>query len=395
MKRRSYYRLPAGVQDLLPDECYNLNLIEKKLEEKFMLAGCSRVQSAALEYYDTYAEIKNKIPQKKMFKLTDGDGSLLVLRPDMTLAVARMAATSPLALPAKLCYFSNVWDYAGAGSYTIREIYQAGVEFLGRSGAFSDAQAIAFAIECLQAIGLKDFIIDVGHAGFFKGILQECDLDGDAVEEVRLLVNAKDAPGAQALLEKYGAPRRAADALAALPTLFGGEEVLSRAEKYAGSPAAREALDRLKRVYALLKDFGLEKYVSFDLGTVKDLSYYSGVVFTGLTRSIGSPIWSGGRYDNLADDFGRHVPAVGFAMGLKRILIALERQGALRPAAPRADVVIFSEEGAETKAYQAYLELTAAGRRVDLAAGDAKEAETLKNAGMVVLKATKKGVEKI
>lgn len=395
MKRRSYYRLPAGVQDLLPDECYNLNLIEKKLEEKFMLAGCSRVQSAALEYYDTYAEIKNKIPQKKMFKLTDGDGSLLVLRPDMTLAVARMAATSPLALPAKLCYFSNVWDYAGAGSYTIREIYQAGVEFLGRSGAFSDAQAIAFAIECLQAIGLKDFIIDVGHAGFFKGILQECDLDGDAVEEVRLLVNAKDAPGAQALLEKYGAPRRAADALAALPTLFGGEEVLSRAEKYAGSPAAREALDRLKRVYALLKDFGLEKYVSFDLGTVKDLSYYSGVVFTGLTRSIGSPILSGGRYDNLADDFGRHVPAVGFAMGLKRILIALERQGALRPAAPRADVVIFSEEGAETKAYQAYLELTAAGRRVDLAAGDAKEAETLKNAGMVVLKATKKGVEKI
>ncbi len=395
MKRRSYYRLPAGVQDLLPDECYNLNLIEKKLEEKFMLAGCSRVQSAALEYYDTYAEIKNKIPQKKMFKLTDGDGSLLVLRPDMTLAVARMAATSPLALPAKLCYFSNVWDYAGAGSYTIREIYQAGVEFLGRSGAFSDAQAIAFAIECLQAIGLKDFIVDVGHAGFFKGILQECDLDGDAVEEVRLLVNAKDAPGAQALLEKYGAPRRAADALAALPTLFGGEEVLSRAEKYAGSPAAREALDRLKRVYALLKDFGLEKYVSFDLGTVKDLSYYSGVVFTGLTRSIGSPILSGGRYDNLADDFGRHVPAVGFAMGLKRILIALERQGALRPAAPRADVVIFSEEGAETKAYQAYLELTAAGRRVDLAAGDAKEAETLKNAGMVVLKATKKGVEKI
>ena len=395
MKRRSYYRLPAGVQDLLPDECYNLNLIEKKLEEKFMLAGCSRVQSAALEYYDTYAEIKNKIPQKKMFKLTDGDGSLLVLRPDMTLAVARMAATSPLALPAKLCYFSNVWDYAGAGSYTIREIYQAGVEFLGRSGAFSDAQAIAFAIECLQAIGLKDFIIDVGHAGFFKGILQECDLDGDAVEEVRLLVNAKDAPGAQALLEKYGAPRRAADALAALPTLFGGEEVLSRAEKYAGSPAAREALDRLKRVYALLKDFGLEKYVSFDLGTVKDLSYYSGVVFTGLTRSIGSPILSGGRYDNLADDFGRHVPAVGFAMGLKRILLALERQGALRPAAPRADVVIFSEEGAETKAYQAYLELTAAGRRVDLAAGDAKEAETLKNAGMVVLKATKKGVEKI
>ena len=395
MKRKSYYRLPAGVQDLLPDECYNLNTIEEKLEKKFSLAGCSRVQSAALEFYDTYAEIKNKIPQKKMFKLTDGDGSLLVLRPDMTLAVARMAATADIALPSKLCYFSNVWDYAGAGSYTIREIYQAGVEFLGVSNAFSDAQAIAFAIECLQAIGLKDFIIDVGHAGFFKGILEECALDAEEVEKVRLLVNAKDAVGAQALLEKHGAPKKASDALAALPTLFGGVDVLSRAEKYAGTPASREALDRLKKVYDLLKQFGLEKYVSFDLGTVKDLSYYSGVVFTGLTRSIGSAILSGGRYDNLADDFGRHVPAVGFAMGLKRILIALERQGALRPAAPQADVVLFSEEGAEAKAYQAYLELTEAGRRVDLLAADTIPPEVLKNAGMVVLKATKKGVEKL
>lgn len=395
MEHKNYYRLPAGVQDLLPDECYNLNMIEEKLQKKFSLAGCCRVQSAALEFYDTYAEIKNRIPQRRMFKLTDGDGSLLVLRPDMTLAVARMAATADIPLPSKLCYFSNVWDYAGTGSYTIREIYQAGVEFLGVSNAFSDAQAIAFAIECLQAIGLKDFIIDVGHAGFFKGILEGCALRAEEVEEVRLLVNAKDAVGAQALLEKHGAQKNVSAALAALPTLFGGVEILTRAEKYASSATAHAALDRLKKVYALLERFGLERYVSFDLGTVKDLSYYSGVVFTGLTRAIGSPVLSGGRYDNLADDFGRHVPAVGFAMGLKRLLIALERQGALRPAAPPADVVILSEEGAEEKAYRAYLELTEAGHRTDLSAADAVDAETLKKSGMVILKATKKGVEKL
>ncbi|MBP5242732.1 MAG: ATP phosphoribosyltransferase regulatory subunit [Clostridia bacterium] len=90
---KSYYRLPEGVQDMLPADCYNLNVLQKRLETKFSQAGCVAVQSAALEYYDTYAEIKNKIPQEKMFKLTDSDGSLLVLRPDMTLAVARMAAT--------------------------------------------------------------------------------------------------------------------------------------------------------------------------------------------------------------------------------------------------------------------------------------------------------------
>ena len=378
----------------MPAECYNLNLIEKKLEEKFALAGCTQVQSAALEFYDTYAEIKNKIPQKKMFKLTDSDGSLLVLRPDMTLAVARMAATRLENTCVKLCYFSSVWQYPQTSGLSIREIYQAGVEFLGVSGAFSDAQTFAFAIECLLEIGLKDFIVDVGHVGFFKGILEDCDLSEQTVEEVRLLINAKDAVGAQALLVKNGAKKQEVAALAALPTLFGGVEVLSRAEKYTNNQTALAALAHLKKVYALLKDFGLEKYVSFDLGTVKDLSYYSGIVFTGLTKSLGSPILSGGRYDNLADDFSKHVPAVGFAVGLKRILIALERQGALLPV-PEADIVIFSESGAEAVAYKKYQQLTSQGKRVNLFAGDEKQALAMKKSGVTLLKATAKGVEEV
>ncbi len=394
MKIKSYYRLPSGVQDLLPAECYNLNLIEQKLAQKFSLAGCKQVQSAALEFYDTYAEIKNKIPQKRTFKLTDSDGSLLVLRPDMTLSVARMAATRMQNTCDKLCYFSNVWNYERTGGLSIREIYQAGVEFLGVSNAFSDAQAIAFAIECLLEIGLKDFIVDVGHIGYFKGILQDCDLSEETVEEVRLLINAKDSVGAQALLLKNGAKQKSVDALSALPTLFGGVEVLTRAEKYTDNKTSLAALSHLQKVYALLKDFGLEKYVSFDLGTVKDLSYYSGIVFTGLTKSLGSPVLSGGRYDNLADDFGKSVPAVGFAMGLKRILIALERQGSLLPV-PQADVVIVCEEGAEAVAYREYQKLTAQGKRVNLFTGDHDQIKTLKDEGVTLLKATKEGVNGI
>lgn len=394
MKVKSFYRLPSGVQDLLPAECYNLDLIEKKLAKKFFSAGCKQIQSAALEFYDTYAEIKNKIPQKKMFKLTDSDGSLLVLRPDMTLAVARMAATRMENVDEKLCYFSNVWHYEKTGGLSIREIYQAGVEFLGVSNAFSDAQAIAFAIECLFEIGLKDFIVDVGHIGFFKGILEDCGLDEETVENVRLLVNAKDAVGAQEILRQKGAGAKAAEALGALPTLFGGVEVLDRAEKYTDNPVALAALDHLKRVYALLKDFGLEKFVSFDLGTVKDLSYYSGIVFTGLTKSIGSPVLSGGRYDNLANDFGKSVPAVGFALGLKRILIALERQCAL-VAVPETDYIIVSETGAESKAYAEYKRLIALGKCVNLYAGDETVAKNKKADGVVVLKATEEGVQEL
>lgn len=386
--------MPGGVQDLLPAECYNLNLIKRKLEDRFAAEGYTAVQSAALEYYDTYAEIKNKIPQNKMFKLTDSDGSLLVLRPDMTLSVARMLATKAIPEYTKLCYFSNVWRYAETGGFSIREIYQAGVENPGVSNAFSDAQTIAFAIECLSELGLKDFIVDIGHVGYFKGILEESGLDEETVEQVRLYINAKDSVSAAALLKLHDAPRKTVTALSALPTLFGGVEVLSRAEKYTDNPTALRALQRLKEIYTLLEGFGVEKHVTFDLGTVKDLSYYSGVVFTGLTKVIGSPVLSGGRYDNLADDFGKHIPAVGFAIGLKRILIALERQGDLLPVSA-VDAVLVAEPGCEAEAYRVREELQKRGKRVNLFAGSPEQAKTLKKEGVALFSITKEGVKEI
>jgi ATP phosphoribosyltransferase regulatory subunit len=347
-----------------------------------------------LEYYDTYAEIRNRVPQKKMFKLTDADGSLLVLRPDMTLAAARMAATKLPDRNVKLCYFSNVWDYRLTGGLHGREIYQAGVEFLGVSNPFSDAQIIAFAVECLEETGVKDFIIDIGHVGFFKGLLEDCGLDGESAEKVRLSVNAKDAVETQEILKRSGAEKKAAEAISLLPTLFGGVDVLSRAEKLTDNRTALSALRHLKEVYSLLRSFGMEKYVSFDLGTVKDLSYYSGIVFTGLTKTVGSPVLSGGRYDTLASDFGKDIPAVGFAMGLKRILIALERQGNLKTIPP-FDVILVAEKGAESLAYQKYQALTAEGKRVNLFCGDEESAKTLRKEGITILKVTKQGVQEI
>ena len=165
----NYYKLPAGVQDVLPEEYYNLSLLSRRLEEKFRLAGCRFVQSSALEYYDTFAEIRNRIPQRTMFKMTDGDGALLVLRPDMTLSCARVAATTLHEDRARLCYFSNIYNVA-AGGNSDREVAQAGVEIFGEEGAQSDADTVAFAVECLKSVGLKNFIVDIGHVGFYKGL---------------------------------------------------------------------------------------------------------------------------------------------------------------------------------------------------------------------------------
>ena len=295
----AYFRLPEGVRDILPDECERLDALEARLRGKFAAAGFRFVRSAGLEYYDTYAGIRSAVGQEKMFKLTDKDGRLIVLRPDMTLACARIAATTLRAESARL---------------------------FGEGGAEADAAVISFAAECLREAGLQEFIIDVGHVGFYKGLLEGSGLSEAAAEEIRGYINAKDAVNTEIALRRNGASARAQAAILALPSLFGDVSVLERAKSLTDNEMALSALSRLGEVYACLKARGAEKYVSFDLGTVKSLSYYSGIVFTGLAEGVGAPVLSGGRYDGLCGQFGRELPAVGFALGMMRVLRALEKK---------------------------------------------------------------------
>ena len=385
-----FRKLPTGVQDILPEECRILTALRDKLSKKFRLCGFEPVLSGALEYYDTYSDIVNKIPQERMFKLTDTDGKLLVLRPDVTLAISRIAATKLADPHTRLCYFADKWDMQEAGGMTSREIYQAGVECLGEEGAFSDAQAIAFSIECMRETGIDGLIVDIGHVGYFKGILEECGLTDAQSEEVRELINAKDGYNAERILRKAGAKEKTLNTVLAMPTLFGGAEVLARAEALTENPRALSAIAYLKKVYSLLVEMGYEDCICFDLGTVKRLSYYSGIVFSGLVKELGAPLLSGGRYDNLADDFGKHIPAVGFAIGLKRVLVALERQGKL-PEKQMLDAVVYCEEGGEGVAYAHFSKLTGEGKSVRLCASYGVEEEVAAERYL----ATKEGVKRI
>ena len=377
-------RLPAGVQDVLPRECSILTELKLKLERKFSLAGFSPVLSAGLEYYETFSGKENAVPEERMFKMTDTDGKLLVLRPDTTLSIARIAATKLNSDRARLSYFADKYDLENGGGLSSREIYQAGVECLGEEGAFSDAQCIAFAIECLKEAGLRDFIIDIGHVGYFKGLLEESGLSPFQAEDVRACINRKDTMNAERLLKKAGVSGDALNNILALPALFGGREVFSVAEALTHNSCARKAVDDLKNIDRLLTEMGYEGYISYDLGMIKPLSYYSGILFSGLVKDLGAPVLSGGRYDNLADAFGKHMPAVGFAMGLKRILVALERQGSLPEE--KKPLVIVAEEGQEARAYREYVARTERGERVRLSALTGKEgAKQEQDAGYEVL----------
>ena len=389
----NYFRLPQGVQDVLPEECRCFNAIKARLLQKFEQNGYEPVASASLEYFETFSNIRNAVPEERLFKLSDNGGKLLVLRPDTTLSISRIAATK-LPEAKRLCYVTTKFDMQEAGGISSREIEQAGVERFGEEGAFSDAQTVAFAVECMKEVGISDFVLDIGHVGYFKGILEECGLSREEEELVRGYINRKDGMNAERILKRAGVKPDALNTVLALPALFGGAEVLDRAAALTKNQTALSAAARLKEVYALLSEMGYEKYVCFDLGTVRSLSYYSGMVFSGLVKGLGAPVLSGGRYDFLADDFGKHIPAVGFAIGLKRVLIALERQGNLPESKP-LEFIIVCEKGAEKAGYAELLRRTQQGGRGKLLGSYFEDTDTaaLKEEAATVLIATKQGMK--
>jgi len=323
------FRLPFGVQDYLPDECYQKNRLEQTLSGVFLGAGFSKVETGALEYYDLYDGIVASGRINRMFKLTDSDGSLLVLRPDTTLQISRMAATKLSGAVQKLYYIESSYEFLSDGSDSsarTREFSQAGIEILGNSGIQGDIEAVLLSIEALRASGLQDFLIDIGHINFFRGIIEGGGLSGAELTELERCINLKDALGTEMLLSNKALPSETRQALKSLNILYGGAEVLDAAEKLVENPLSRSALAQLRQIVSALKTVGYEKYISIDLGLLKG-GYYSGLVIRGISKGFGVSILDGGRYDSLGDAFGKPREAVGFAIGTKRLLGALEKQG--------------------------------------------------------------------
>ena len=324
-------QLPDGVQDYMPRECAIKRGLEEKLRQELKANGFKEVETPAFEYFDVFSKGIGAYMQEKMIKFFDLKGRILSLRPDITVPIARMVGTQDMAAGAPLRLF-YIQDAYSAGGYTIAqrgEYTQAGAEYIGRAGSGADAEMIAMAIRMMLVSGVRDFKLNIGQVGYFKGIVEDMGLSDDNMEAIRSLVDSKNSIELEFTLDNLGISGDTKERIMALPGLFGGAEVIAEAERLVSNETSLKALANLSEVYDALCKMGYSKYITLDLGMLHKLGYYSGVVFRGLTSELGFPVLSGGRYDTLLGEFGEPAPAIGFAMGIKRILITLERQGRL------------------------------------------------------------------
>ncbi len=341
---------PDGTRDLLFEECLRREQVISRVCGIVRSRGYEQVITPTLEFYDVYSRAADYLPQETMYKLTDGRGRLMVLCPDGTVPIARLAATrlSEETMPLRIWYQHRTYRMLPDLKAKRTEIDQIGIELIGASSLMSDLEAVDLAAQALESVQ-ENYRLELCHIGFFHAVMDRLEAPADVKEEIRLCIEQKNYAALSDLLEPY-AGQQAASALHRLPRLFGGPDVLEQARGLIDDEAAHRSLDKLERIYSMLCELGLSSKILLDLSLVNLADYYTGIIFKGYLDGIGTDVLSGGRYDRLLSDFGVPMPAIGFAFDAD-----LASQAAPAVGRPGPDAVVYavSEEAASAAASEA------------------------------------------
>jgi ATP phosphoribosyltransferase regulatory subunit len=199
----------------------------------------------------------------------------------------------------------------------MREFLQAGIELVGAPAPEGTAEALRVLCAALDAVGLQGYRVGLGDASLYPALLAAFDVPVEARERLMHELATRDFVGLEREVQRLDTGAEAADLLLRVPQMRGGPGVL---EAPAGPVA--DAVGGLRAVLELLPEAVADRVI-FDLGLARGLGYYTGAVFDVYDPALGAPIGGGGRYDDLVGRFGRSLPAVGFALGVDRLHLAL------------------------------------------------------------------------
>ncbi len=325
--------LPGGMRDLLPPRAHRRRHIARTVLAHFESYGYEHVILPAFEREAVISRGLGGTAAGDLVRfLEPTSGELVVLRPDMTPQIARLVATRYRDVRGALrfMYEGSVVRRPRGRARHEQQTAQAGIECIGWADADADVEVIRAAAGAIAASGLTDFRIELGHAGIGRALL--AGLPDDLAEHVRAAVDARDAATIRRLL---GGRRDTADALVRALDLHGTPEILARAARSIGSVDLAAPIAVLSNVAERLDALGLGARLLVDVSSIRGFGYYTGVTFQILGDGVGSPLASGGRYDELLERFGTRRPATGCGIDLEHLETALDQVGAMRDVHPQ------------------------------------------------------------
>ena len=401
MKR--FVHTPEGVRDVYGAECRRKRKVQDMIHANFASFGYEDIQTPAFEFFDVFGREIGTTPSKELYKFFDKEGNTLVLRPDFTPSIGRCAAKYFMeqSVPVRLTYLGNTYTNTSNLQGKLKEMTQMGVELIGDSSVMADAEMIHLAVSSLKASGLKEFQVSIGEIGFFKGVCEEAMLDEETEMNLREYISNKNYFGAEELLssnQKLDANK--IESFLKITELFGSFEVLDEALTLVHNERSKQAIARLQQLYELLKMYGDEKYISFDLGLVSKYHYYTGIIFKGYTYGVGDAVMTGGRYDSLLAYFGKDAASIGFVINVDSVMQALATRDLLPELVADTTIVLY-EDDCVAEAIRYASELRKLGNACELLKKDETVADDVyvefakNNHKKAVLKMTNKGIKKL
>ncbi|MDR2876012.1 MAG: ATP phosphoribosyltransferase regulatory subunit [Methylobacillus sp.] len=314
--------LPEYIEDVLPAEAARMEQMRRALLDLFHTHGYQLVIPPMLEYVESLMSGAGEDLDLATFKVVDLlSGRLMGVRADITPQTARMDAhLLNRQGVTRLCYAGSVLRARPDGLAQTREPLQVGAELYGHAGVESDIEIQRLLVQGLRAVGIENVQLDFSHVGIFRALVQGSKLSEAREQSLLAALQNKDKSALTELTDGLDAQARAA--LLALADLYGGIEVLERAEKtLPAHDEIRRALRELRAAAEKLQ--GEEVRVSFDLGELRGYHYHSGMVFAAYAEGYAKPLALGGRYDEIGSVFGRARPATGFSLDLRGLATAL------------------------------------------------------------------------
>ncbi len=361
---------PEGVRDIYGKEYARKLEVERKLHTVINSYGFEEIQTPAFEYFDVFSKEVGTTPSRELYKFFDKEGNTLVLRPDFTPSIARCAAKYFMEAkePIRFSYMGNTFTNTSNLQGKLKEVTQMGAELINDASVEADAEMISLVIEALKNTGLKRFQVSIGELEYFKGLCQEAGLDEDTEYDLRSCISGKNYFVAQELLDERKVAEPYRGILLKVTDMFGNMTSLTEAKELVHNERSHRAIERLEMLYEVLKLYGVEEYVSFDLGMLSKYNYYTGVIFKAYTYGVGDAVVKGGRYDNLLHHFGKEAPAIGFMIVIDELIEALDRQKVeiALPASKQQLTYLASDRTDYKKKLKEAQTLRAAGKAVEL-----------------------------
>ena len=337
MSLKERWLLPEGIDELMPQQAAQLEMLRRNLLDRLQSWGYQLVFPPLVEYLDSLLTGTGQALDLQTFKLTDQmSGRLLGIRADMTPQVARIAAHNLRDHDdvLRLCYIGNVLHTLPQGQGTSRNPIQLGAEIYGHAGPESDMEILQLMIEMLTTAGLNpELLLDIGHVGIYRGLAQDSGLSAEQEQDLFLVLQRKALPEIETLLTEYKLSTDHHSMLLALAELNGGSDVLQQAKQVLNkaSQPVQQALETLQIVADLIATRLPNVVINFDLAELRGYHYHTGVVFAAYQTGSSNAIALGGRYDDIGKDFGHAQPATGFSLDLKAIANHFVSDGENKP----------------------------------------------------------------